>query len=101
MSQKTQISSHRRTPRWTHAIDVHALSGREDLLSFAAIGLSLLAVLRDQPVPRPAVPLADVPQRAPERPDPAPSPPLPPRSPLHLPQEEDRMHYLAGSAAVS
>jgi len=99
MSQTTQISSHMLTPRWTHAIDVRAVSRREDLQSLAAIGLSLLAVMRDQPVPRPAAPLADVPRRAQERPvtTPAPSP-----SPLHVPQEEeDRMERQAGSATVS
>lgn len=87
------------TPRWTHAIDVHAVSSRDDLISFAAIGLSLLAVLRDQPVPRPAAPLADVPARTPERPEitPSPSP-----SPLHVPQEEeDLMHYHAASSTGS
>jgi len=87
------------TPRWTHAIDVRASSRREDLLSFAAIGLSLLAVLRDHPVPRPAVPLADLPRRTPERPE---ITPTPTPSPLHVPQEEQaRTERQAASATVS
>ena len=99
MSQTTQISSHTLTPRWTYAIDVHAFSRHEDLSSFAAIGLSLLAILRDQPVPRPAVPLADAPRRTPERPV---TTPTPTPSPLHVPQEEeDRVQCQARSATVS
>ncbi|HYW50327.1 MAG TPA: hypothetical protein VE861_06965 [Gemmatimonadaceae bacterium] len=85
MSQTSLISSHVLTPRWTHAIDVRAQSRREDLISLAAIGLSLLAVLRDQAVPLAPVPLADLPRRVPERPAPA-TPPKGP-SPLNVPQE--------------
>lgn len=85
MSQNSLISSHVLTPRWTHAIDVRALSRREDMISLAAIGLTLLAVLRDQAVPLPPVPLADLPRREPARPQPSGLPKLP--SPLHVPQE--------------
>ena len=85
MSQKSLISSHLLTPRWTHAIDVRAQSRREDIITFAAVGLTLLAVLRDQAVPLAPVPLADRPLREPQRPQPY-GQPKPP-SPLHVPQE--------------
>ncbi len=85
MSQTSPISSHMLTPRWTHAIDVRAESRREDSISLLAVGLSLLAVLRDQPVPLPPVPLADLPRRAPARPKA--QPPMPGPTPLNVPQE--------------
>ena len=98
MSQTPHISSHMLTPRWTHAIDVRALSRREDLQSLAAIGLSLLAVLRDHAVPRPAAPLADLPRRAPRRPE-STSEPTP--TPRHLPQEtEDRLERETSAATI-
>jgi len=85
MSQTAQISSHTLTPRWVHAIDVRAESRRDDSVTFMAIGLSLLAALRDQPVPLAPVPHADLPRRAPLRRE----PPMPPRAqtPLSVPQE--------------
>ena len=73
------------TPRWTHAIDVRAESRRDDSITLASLGLSLLAILRDQAVPLPPVPLADLPRRAPARPT-APQPVSNP-TPLHVPQE--------------
>ena len=96
MSQNSLISSHLLTPRWTHAIDVRAQSRREDMISFAAVGLTLLAVLRDQ-----AVPLADLPRREPQRPQPSglPKPP----SPLHVPQEIESVqeHQTAGATTAA
>jgi hypothetical protein len=86
MSQTSPISSHMLTPRWTHAIDVRAESRREDTISLNAVGLSLLAVLRDQAVPLPPVPRADLPRRrTPSRPQ-APVPVKGP-TPLSVPQE--------------
>jgi hypothetical protein len=85
MSQTSLLSSHRLTPRWTHAIDICAQSRREDTLSLAAIGLSLLAVLRDQPVPLAPVPRADLPRRTPQRQQP--SMPVKGPTPLSVPQE--------------
>lgn len=73
------------TPRWTHAIDVRAESRREDTISLFAVGLSLLAVLRDQPVPLAPVPLADLPRRTPARPKA--QAPLKGPTPLNVPQE--------------
>lgn len=87
MSQTSQISSHMLTPRWTHAIDVRAESRRDDTVTLASIGLSLLAILRDQAVPLSPVPLADLPRRAPQRPT-APQPQANP-TPKHVPQEID------------
>jgi hypothetical protein len=85
MSQTSLISSHMLTPRWTHAIDVRAESRREDAVSLMAVGLSLLAILRDQAVPLAPVPLADLPRRVPPRPQPS----VPPKgpTPLSVPQE--------------
>lgn len=98
MSQTSQISSHLLTPRWTHAIDVRAQSRREDALTFMAMGLSLLAVLRDQPVPLAPVPRADLPRRAPQRP-PAGLPVRKP-TPMSVPQEiEDIPEQTAAPAA--
>jgi hypothetical protein len=85
MSQTSQISSHVLTPRWTHAIDVRAESRREDTVSLVAAGLCLLAVLRDQAVPMPPVPRADLPRRATPRRHK--SVPLRGPTPLHVPQE--------------
>jgi hypothetical protein len=85
MSQTSPISSHMLTPRWTHAIDVRAESRREDSITLLSVGLSLLAVLRDQPVPLPPVPLADLPRRAPARPKA--QHPLKGPTPLGVPQE--------------
>jgi hypothetical protein len=73
------------TPRWTHAIDVRAQSRREDSMTLMAMGLSLLAVLRDHPVPMAPVPRADLPRRAPQRP-PATLPVRKP-TPMSVPQE--------------
>ena len=86
MSQTSQITSHMLTPRWTHAIDVRAESRREDSVSILAVGLSLLAVLRDQAVPMAPVPRADLPRRrTPTRS----RPPVPTKgpTPLSVPQE--------------
>lgn len=85
MSQTSLISSHVLTPRWTHAIDVRAESRREDAVALMAVGLSLLAILRDQAVPLSPVPLADLPRRIPQRPKDA-TPPKGP-TPLSVPQE--------------
>ncbi len=85
MSQTSLISSHMLTPRWTHAIDVRAESRREDTISLVAVGLSLLAVLRDQAVPLAPVPRADLPRRAPTRPKA--QPPTTGPTPLNVPQE--------------
>ncbi len=85
MSQTSLISSHVLTPRWTHAIDVRAESRREDAVALMAVGLSLLAILRDQAVPLSPVPLADLPRRVPQRPA-ATTPPKGP-TPLSVPQE--------------
>ncbi len=89
MSQISLISSHMLTPRWTRAIDVRAESRREDAISLMAAGLSLLAILRDQAVPLSPVPLADLPRRAPQRPQPA----MPPKgpTPLSVPQEIEQI----------
>ena len=84
MSQTSLISSHVLTPRWTHAIDVRAESRREDAVSLMAVGLSLLAILRDQAVPLSPVPLADLPRRLPQRPK-ATTPKG--STPLNVPQE--------------
>lgn len=97
MSQNSLISSHALTPRWTHAIDVRAQSRREDTETLMATGLSLLAVLRDQPVPMPPVPRADLPRRAPQR------PPAGTRkrgtTPLSVPQEiEERPEQTAAAS---
>lgn len=92
MPNDSQISSHTLTPRWTHAIDIRAVSRRDDSITLQAIGLTLLAVLRDQAVPLAPVPRADLPRRTPTRP-----PTVPARvpSPLHVPQEiEDRPEQL-------
>lgn len=85
MSQTSQISSHVLTPRWTHAIDVRAESRREDTVSLVTVGLSLLAVLRDQAVPLAPVPRADLPRRLTPRPQK--SVPLKGPTPLNVPQE--------------
>ena len=85
MSQTSLISSHVLTPRWTHAIDVRAESRREDAVALRAVGLSLLAILRDQAVPMSPVPLADLPRRTPQRPKGG-TPPKGP-TPLSVPQE--------------
>lgn len=85
MSQTSLISSHVLTPRWTHAIDIRAESRREDSMSLMAVGLTLLAVLRDQVVPLAPVPLADLPRRLPARP-PSSVPPSG-QTPLNVPQE--------------
>ncbi len=77
------------TPRWTRAIDVRAESRREDAASLMAVGLSLLAILRDQPVPLPPVPRADLPRRTPQKPPPS-APPKGP-TPLSVPQEIDEV----------
>lgn len=89
MSQTSLISSHVLTPRWTHAIDVRAESRREDSASLMAAGLSLLAMLRDQPVPLSPVPHADLPRRGPLRPPPV----VPPdgQTPLSVPQEIEQI----------
>lgn len=89
MSQTSLISSHVLTPRWTRAIDVRAESRREDAALLMAAGLSLLAILRDQAVPLSPVPLADLPRRAPQRPQP-PTPPKGP-TPLSVPQEIEQI----------
>lgn len=73
------------TPRWTHAIDVRAESRREDTVALASAGLTLLAVLRDQAVPLPPVPRADMPRRATPRRQK--SVPLRGPTPLNVPQE--------------
>ena len=88
------------TPRWTHAIDVRAESRREDTISLFAVGLSLLAVLRDQPVPMAPVPLADLPRRAPGRPKV--QAPLTGPTPLNVPQEiEEIPEQQASSSSVA
>ena len=87
MSQTSQITSHMLTPRWTHAIDVRAESRREDSISLLAVGLSLLAVLRDQPVPLAPVPRADLPRRTPTRQKK--QVPIKGPTPLNVPQETD------------
>ncbi len=100
MSQTSQLSSHMLTPRWTHAIDVRAESRREDTISLIAVGLSLLAMLRDQAVPLAPVPRADLPRRL----TPRPMRPVPMKGPTHLnvPQEiEDVPEQQAGADAVS
>jgi hypothetical protein len=100
MSQTTQLSSHMLTPRWTHAIDVRAESRREDAISLIAVGLTLLAALRDQAVPMAPVPRADLPRRL----TPRPMRPVPMKgpTPLNVPQEiEDLPTQQAGAAAVS
>ncbi len=87
MPNDSQISSHTLTPRWTHAIDIRAESRRDDAITLHAVGLTLLAMLRDQAVPLAPVPRADLPRRPPP---PAPTPTRNP-TPLHVPQEiEDR-----------
>lgn len=86
MSQSSPLSSHMLTPRWTHAIDVRAESRREDAISLLAVGLSLLAVLRDQAVPMPPVPRADMPRRRTPTRQRIPSPIKGP-TPLSVPQE--------------
>lgn len=73
------------TPRWTHAIDMRAQSRREDTVSLASLGLSLLAVLRDQAVPLAPVPRADLPRRLTPRKQK--SVPVTGPTPLHVPQE--------------
>lgn len=85
MSQTSPISSHLLTPRWTHAIDVRAQSRREDAVSLGSLGLSLLAVLRDQAVPMAPVPRADLPRRLTPRKQK--SVPVKGPTPLHVPQE--------------
>jgi hypothetical protein len=100
MSQTSPISSHMLTPRWTHAIDVRAESRREDTISLLAMGLSLLAALRDQAVPLAPVPRADLPRRK----TPRPMRPIPMKgpTPLNVPQEiEDLPEQQAGSPATS
>jgi hypothetical protein len=67
------ISSHMLTPRWTRAIDVRAEARREDTITLASGGLSLLAVLRDQPRRTPAPGKAQRPVKGP--------------TPLSVPQE--------------
>ena len=85
MSQTSQISSHMLTPRWTHAIDVRAQSRREDSIPSGAVPSAMLAALRDQAVPRPPVPLADVRRRTPVRQKP--QAPIKGPTPLNVPQE--------------
>jgi hypothetical protein len=85
MSQTSPLSSHMLTPRWTHAIDVRAQSRREDTVSLASLGLSLLAVLRDQAVPLAPVPRADLPRRLTPRKQK--SVPVKGPTPLNVPQE--------------
>ena len=87
MSQLSSISSHQLTPRWTHAIDIQAESRRDDTIALIAVGLSLLAVLRDQAVPMAPVPRADMPRRTPNPLRPTkPAVPGGP-TPLSVPQE--------------
>jgi hypothetical protein len=100
MSQTSPISSHALTPRWTHAIDVRAESRREDTVSLVAVGLSLLAVLRDQAVPLAPVPRADLPRRL----TPRPQKPIPVKgpTPLHVPQEIETIpEHEAGHGAIN
>lgn len=85
MSQNSQISSHLLTPRWTHAIDVRAESRREDSIPTAAVTSSMQAALRDQAVPLPPVPLADIRRRTPK--SQRPQAPVKGPTPLHVPQE--------------
>jgi hypothetical protein len=74
------------TPRWTHAIDVRSVSRRDDTVTLVSLGISLLAALRDQAVPLPPVPRADLPRRRtpsrPQRPQPSRG-----TTPLSVPQE--------------
>jgi len=99
MPNDSQISSHTLTPRWTYAIDIRAESRRDDSITLQAIGLTLLAVLRDQAVPLPPVPRADLPRRT--TPRPASAPPSVP-TPLHLPQEiGDRPEQLYEASGIS
>jgi hypothetical protein len=98
MSQTSPISSHMLTPRWTHAIDVRAQSRREDAVSLVSLGLSLLAVLRDQPVPLPPVPRADLPRR--HTPRPQKSVPIKGPTPLSVPQEIETPPDLEANPAV-
>ena len=88
------------TPRWTHAIDVRAQSRREDSITLMVMGLSLLAVLRDQAVPLAPVPRADLPRRTPQRP-PAPLPVRKP-TPMSVPQEIEEIpeHTAASSTGA-
>jgi hypothetical protein len=84
MSQSSSISSHLLTPRWTHAIDVRSVSRRDDTNTLAALGICLLAALRDQAVPMAPVPRADLPRRrTPARPTRS----VPRQTPLSVPQE--------------
>ncbi|MDZ7630641.1 MAG: hypothetical protein U5K74_04570 [Gemmatimonadaceae bacterium] len=105
MSQTSPISSHALTPRWTHAIDVRAESRREDTVSLLAVGLSLLAVLRDQPVPLPPVPRADLPRRLtprrPQKPVPVsgPTPLSVPQEIESIPEQQARADTLSAAAA--
>lgn len=85
MSQTSQISSHMLTPRWTHAIDTRAESRREDSISSVPVASSVRAALRDQAVPRPPVPFADVRRRTPTRQKP--QAPIKGPTPLSVPQE--------------
>ncbi|MCC7052705.1 MAG: hypothetical protein IT355_05520 [Gemmatimonadaceae bacterium] len=87
------------TPRWTHAIDVRAESRREDSITLMAMGLSLLAVLRDQPVPLSPVPRADLPRRAPQRP-PAGLPVRKP-TPISVPQEIEELPDLSAAPGAA
>jgi hypothetical protein len=87
------ISSHMLTPRWTRAIDVRAEARREDTITLASGGLSLLAVLRDQPVPMAPVPRADLPRRTPapgkaQRPIKGPTPLSVPQEIESIPEQE-------------
>jgi hypothetical protein len=102
MSQHSQISSHLLTPRWTHAIDVRAESRRDESIRTAAVTSSLQAALRDQAVPRPPVPMADVKRRTPVRqrnhtPVKGPTPLSVPQEIESIPEQEADSHL---SAAV-
>lgn len=85
------------TPRFTHALDAHTTARHDDLSALGVAGL-LLAALRDQAVPLPPVPRADLPGRAPGRPDrptpPAGPGPLSPTLPIE-PADEPRIGWQA------